>query len=81
MTGLAHDADHLGDRCRLFDRDDVGARHHDVVNPQLTELEQVGEHGALVRANRHFVVAVVFDELFKGVAQAFATIAPRPQAA
>ena len=39
MPRLAHGADHLGDRRRLLDGDDVGARHHHVVDAKIAEIE------------------------------------------
>ena len=45
--GLEH-LDELAERDVLLHRDDVGARHHDVLDPPLAQAQDVFEHRALV---------------------------------
>ncbi len=46
-AGLAERAQQLGQRVALFERDDVGARHHDVVDARAAEAQQPAQHLAL----------------------------------
>ena len=50
MLRLAEHAQKLGDGDGVLNRDDVGARNHDVFDGELAEAENVAEHGALLRA-------------------------------
>ena len=56
MLGLAEHAHQLGDGHRVLHGDDVGARHHDVLDRELAEARDV-EHGALLRAEGVAVAA------------------------
>ena len=47
MAFAFHDVDDVVERRGDVDRHDICARHHDVVDPELAELEQVDQHGAL----------------------------------
>ena len=49
MAGALEHLDQLAERDVLLHRDDVGARHHDVVDPAPAQRQDVGEHGALLR--------------------------------
>ena len=49
MLGLAEHAHQLVDGHRVVHRDDVGARHHDVLDGELAEAEDAAEHAALLR--------------------------------
>ena len=48
MAGLADHAQDLAQRHVGADRDDVGARHHDVLDAQVVQAEDVAHHGALL---------------------------------
>ena len=50
MLGLAEHCHQLCDGNRLFHGDDVGPRHHDVLDRELAEAEDVEKHGALLCA-------------------------------
>ena len=50
MLGLAEHAHQLIDGDRVVDGDDVGARHHDVLDRELAEAQDAPEHAALLRA-------------------------------
>ena len=52
MLRLAEHAHQLVDGDGVLHRDDVGARHHDVLDRELAEAEDIAEHGALLRAER-----------------------------
>ena len=52
MLGLAEHAHQLVDGDRVLDGDDVGARHHHVLDRQLAEPEDAPEHVALLAAQR-----------------------------
>ena len=47
----------------MIDRLDVGARHHDVVDAHVAELEDGAEHGALFRRERRAVGLVGRDRV------------------
>ena len=52
MLGLAEHAHQLVDGERVVDGDDVGARHHHVLDRELAEAQDAPEHAALLRAQR-----------------------------
>ena len=54
MRGAFEHAQQFAERDVLLHRDDVGARHHDVVDAALAQPEDVLEHPALVRREAEF---------------------------
>ena len=52
MLRLPKDAHDLIDAGVFIHGDDVGARHHHVLDREVAEAEDVAEHGALLRAER-----------------------------
>ena len=65
MLGLAEHAHQLVDGDGIVDRDDVGARHHHVLDGQFAEAEDAPQHAALLRAQRVALAAGerVLDQL------------------
>ena len=65
MLGLAEDVHQLADGYRVVDRDDVGARQHDVLDGELAEAQDTAQHAALLRAQRFALAAGerVLDQL------------------
>ena len=61
----AHHADDLVKRDVGGHRDDVGARHHDVLDLETAETEQVAEQGAFVRVQRLGRLVVLIDEFLE----------------
>ena len=49
MAGAGEHLHELAERDLLLDRDDVGARHHDVHDPPLAQAEDVLQHDAFFR--------------------------------
>ena len=49
MRGVLEHLHQFAERDVLLHGDDVGARHHDVVDPALAQRQDVLEHGALFR--------------------------------
>ena len=49
MAGAFEHLDQVAERDVALHRDDVGARHHDVVDPAPAQRQDVGEHDALLR--------------------------------
>ena len=54
MGGVLEDVEEVAEGDVLLDRDDVGARHHDVVDPALAQAQDILEHPALVRREAGF---------------------------
>ena len=52
MLGLAEHAHQLVDGDAVVDGNDVGARHHDVLDRELAEAEDADEHAAFLHAQR-----------------------------
>jgi hypothetical protein len=52
----------------LFDRNDIGPRHHHVGNLQLAEFEQIGEHHAFLLRQLGTLAFAFFDHLFEAFA-------------
>ena len=52
MLGLAEHAHQLIDGDAVVDGNDVGARHHDVLDREIAEAEDATEHAAFLRAQR-----------------------------
>ena len=52
MLGLAEHAHQLVDGDAVVDGNDVGARHHDVLDRELAEAEDAAEHAAFLHAQR-----------------------------
>ena len=52
VFGLAEHAHQLIDGDAVVDGNDVGARHHDVLDGELAEAEDAAEHAALLCAQR-----------------------------
>ena len=57
---------------RFIDGNDIGARHLHVVDPQLAEFEQIGEHHALPAGKRGILPLALFNYLFKAFANGVA---------
>ena len=49
MAGAFEHLDQFAERDVALHRDDVGARHHDVVDPAPAQRQDVGQHDALLR--------------------------------
>ena len=49
VAGGAEDAQHLAQRRVDIDRDDIGARQHHVLDPELVQAEHVFQHDAFLR--------------------------------
>src|SRR5262245_54049236 len=64
MLRLAEHMHQLRDGRALVDRDDVGARHHDVLDRELAEAQSAAKHASLLRAQRVALAAgeSVLDE-------------------
>ena len=71
QTGMSlclDDVDDFGERRRNRDRNNVGARHHDIVDGQVAQFENIGDKQPLVRVERHFRVLAFLDQFVKGIA-------------
>ena len=68
MLRLAEQQDEIGQRGLFLHRDDVGARHHHVLDLQLAELEQIGEHDAFLRRQRRALAVAFLDHLLQAFA-------------
>ena len=58
MPNPRHQFNHFGQGGTLGHGDNVGTRHHDVLDPRLAELEQVEQHHALFLVESGVVVAL-----------------------
>ena len=47
MTRILENLDDVGKRHRHINRIDIGARHHDILDPDVAQLQHVAEHDAL----------------------------------
>ena len=65
MAGALEHLHQFAERDVLLHRDDVGARHHDVVDPALAQRQDVLEHGALFRREAGFAGARRFEHDFE----------------
>ena len=65
MLGLAEHAHQLVDGDAVVDGNDVGARHHDVLDRELAEAEDATQHAAFLHAQRVALAARqrVLDQL------------------
>jgi hypothetical protein len=52
MLGFAEDAHQLVDGDGVLDRDDVGTRHHHVLDRQLAEMQDLEKHSPLLHGQR-----------------------------
>ena len=68
-AGLLEQLQQLGDRRVLVDGDDVGARHHDVVDAQRAEPQQAQQHLALGGRERGLGLVLGLERLLERVAQ------------
>ena len=81
MARRAHCLDHAGERRRLLDGDDVGARHHDAADPKFAEVEHIKEHRALLGIGAHGLFATLVDHLLEDFAELSCAVSPARQAA
>ena len=77
MPGRPEQRQDLGQRHVRGDRDDVGARHHDVADPELVEAQHVLEHQPLAR-RQVAGFAGLRERLAQVLAQGFAPAVPEP---
>ena len=61
MAGALEHLDQVAQRNVLLHRDDVGARHHHVIDPAPAQRQDIGEHGALLRREAAFTVRAAFQ--------------------
>ncbi len=67
MLRFAKERNELGQRRLLFDRDDVGARHHDIGDRDVPEPQQIGQHEPLLRAELLGFAVALLDHLFEAL--------------
>jgi hypothetical protein len=68
MLRVAEQRHETGERHLLLDRNDIGARNHDIGNQQLAEFEQVAEHQTFLRAQLLGLALAFLDHLFQALA-------------
>jgi hypothetical protein len=79
MGSVLEDLEKIAESDVLLDRDDVGPRHHDVVDPPLAQAQNVLEHAALVRRETCFSSLPFEQHLEVGADRGRAPTEYRPQ--
>ena len=69
MAFPGHDGDDSGEFCGGRNSDDIGARHHDVLDAFFSEAEEVAQHCALLRVVGGIGFGVFVDQFLDRFAQ------------
>jgi hypothetical protein len=66
---MTSSSDQIAQTGARLDRDDIGARHHDILDGQLVQLEDVAQDRALAALDDRALAFITLDKGFEAVAQ------------
>ncbi len=75
MAGFLKLAQQLAQRGTALDGDDIGPRHHHVLDAQCAEPQQIAKHEPLLRREARVLALLLLEHLFDELARVFAVSA------